>query len=79
MILRIVIPLGPNVGVASTLRQDLRASPMASSFPWPVADAIFFRGKAGYQLHTFRAPSFPWPVANAIFFRGEAGYQLHTV
>ena len=25
---------------------------MAPSFPWPVANAIFFQGEAGYRLHT---------------------------
>ena len=59
MILQIVIPLGSSIGVADTLKQDLCVSPMAPSFQWPVADAIFFRGEAGYRLHTARAPSFP--------------------
>ena len=48
MILQIVVPLVASVGAATTLKQDLRVSPMATSFPWPVANAIFFWGEAGY-------------------------------
>ncbi len=46
MILQIVVPLVASVGAAATLKQDLCVSPMAPSFPWPVADAIFLRGEA---------------------------------
>ncbi len=59
MILQIVIPLVASVGIAVTLKQDLCVSLMAPSFPWPVANAIFFRGEARYRLHTAQAPSFP--------------------
>ena len=50
---------------------------MAPSFPWPVTNAIVFRGEAGHRLHRVQPPLFPWPVADAVVVRGEAGYLLH--